>query len=103
MDACIQLYALCRESREKRDMGFEMSDWDRKLLQYGLLFEQRVMDLSVNIHLFDALDRCWDILAECFEPAETGIRRAIIEKHWPAGDGEKEAAEPDEQLAEASA
>ena len=33
MDACIQLYALCRESREKRDMGFEMSDWDRKLLQ----------------------------------------------------------------------
>ena len=39
MDACIQLYALCRESREKRDMGFEMSAWDRKLLKYGLLFE----------------------------------------------------------------
>ena len=49
MDACIQLYALCRESREKRDMGFEMSDWDRKLLEYGVLFEQRIMDLSVNI------------------------------------------------------
>jgi V/A-type H+-transporting ATPase subunit B len=37
----------------------------------------------VNIPLFDALDRCWDILAECFEPIETGIRRAIIEEHWP--------------------
>lgn len=83
MDACIQLYALCRESREKRDMGFEMSDWDRKLLRYGEMFEQRIMDLSLNIRLFDALDRCWAILAECFEPAETGIRRAIIEKHWP--------------------
>ncbi len=83
MDACIQLYALCRESREKRDMGFEMSDWDRKLLEYGLLFEQRIMDLSVNIHLFDALDRCWEILGECFEPTETGIRRSIIDKHWP--------------------
>jgi len=83
MDACIQLYALCRETREKRDMGFEMSDWDRKLLTYGELFEQRIMDLSVNIHLFDALDRCWDILAECFEPSETGIRRSIIDKHWP--------------------
>ena len=33
MDACIQLYALCRESREKRAMGFEMSAWDGKLLQ----------------------------------------------------------------------
>jgi len=83
MDACIQLYALCRESREKRDMGFEMSDWDRKLLRYGVMFEERIMDLSLNVRLFDALDRCWAILAECFEPAETGIRRAIVEKHWP--------------------
>jgi V/A-type H+/Na+-transporting ATPase subunit B len=83
MDSCIQLYALCRESREKRDMGFEMSDWDRKLLRFGTMFEERIMDLSLNLPLFDALDRCWKILAECFEPAETGIRRAIIEKHWP--------------------
>lgn len=83
MDGCIQLYALCRESREKRDMGFEMSDWDNKLLKYGRLFEERIMDLSVNIPLFEALDRCWAILADCFEPAETGIRRTIIEKHWP--------------------
>jgi len=84
MDACIQLYALCRESREKRDMGFEMSPWDTKLLKYGVLLEQRIMDLSVNISLDDALDRCWAILAECFEPAETGIRRAILERHWPS-------------------
>ena len=49
MDACIQLYALCRESREKRDMGFEMSDWDRKLLRYGVMFEERIMDLSLNV------------------------------------------------------
>ncbi|HSW45362.1 MAG TPA: V-type ATP synthase subunit B [Phycisphaerae bacterium] len=83
MDGCIQLYALCRESREKRDMGFEMSEWDRKLLRYGELFENRIMDLRVNIPLFEALDRCWAILADCFEPAETGIRRTIIEKHWP--------------------
>jgi V/A-type H+-transporting ATPase subunit B len=83
MDACIQLYALCRETREKRDMGFEMSEWDRKLLKYGQNFESKVMDLSVNIPLFSALDRCWEILAESFEPAETGIRRTIIEKHWP--------------------
>ncbi len=83
MDACIQLYAQCRESREKRNMGFEMSTWDKKLLKYGELFERRIMDLQVNIPLEDALDRCWAHLAECFQPAETGIRRSIIEKHWP--------------------
>ena len=94
MDACIQLYALCRESREKRDMGFETSNWDRKLLKYGDLFEQRIMDLQVNIPLMDALDRCWEMLAECFEPAETGIRRTIIDKHWP-GEAHEAAEQPE--------
>ncbi len=83
MDACIQLYALCRQSREKRDLGFEISDWDDKLLKYGELFEERIANLSVNIRLFDALDRCWEILGECFEPSETGIRRTLVEEHWP--------------------
>ncbi len=83
MNACIQLYALCQESREKRNMGFEMSEWDERLLKYGELFEERIMNLEVNIPLFEALDRCWEILAECFEPEETGIRRSLIEAHWP--------------------
>ena len=83
MDGCLQLYAQCKESREKRDMGFEMSRWDGALLKYGVLFEEKIMDLSVNIPLFEALDRCWEILAECFEPEETGLRRSIIEAHWP--------------------
>ena len=93
MDACIQLYALCRESREKRDMGFEMSSWDEKLLKYGNLFEAQIMDLRVNIPLFEALDRCWSILAECFDPAETGIRKSIIDNHWPGTDATSEQQE----------
>ena len=83
MDGCLQLYAQCKESREKRDMGFEMSRWDNELLRYGALFEEKIMDLSVNIPLFEALDQCWEILAECFEPEETGLRRSIIKAHWP--------------------
>ena len=90
MNACIQLYAQCRETREKRDMGFEMTSWDKKLLQYGDLFEKQIMDLQVNIPLFDALDRCWEILTECFKPAETGIRRSVIDKHWPGSDDSQE-------------
>ncbi len=93
MDGCIQLYASCRETREKRDMGFEMSPWDKKLLRYGDLFEERIMSLAVNIPLEEALDRCWEILAECFTPAETGIRRSIVENHWPKDLHESDEAE----------
>ncbi|MCE5279873.1 MAG: V-type ATP synthase subunit B [Planctomycetaceae bacterium] len=83
MTACIQLYSQCVQSREKRDMGFEVSKWDQALLDYGAAFESRIMDLRVNIPLFDALDRCWEILADCFTPEEVGIRRSILEAHWP--------------------
>jgi V/A-type H+-transporting ATPase subunit B len=83
MDGCIQLYADCMASREKRDMGFELTPWDEKLLSYGEHFEARIMDLGVDIPLEEALDRCWLLLAECFEPAETGIRRSLIDEHWP--------------------
>ncbi|MBN2182914.1 MAG: V-type ATP synthase subunit B [Sedimentisphaerales bacterium] len=90
MNACIQLYAQCDESREKREMGFELSEWDDRLLQYGDLFEDEIMNLNLNIELFDALDKCWEILAGCFQPEEIGIRDAIIQKHWPGKSPKKE-------------
>lgn len=82
MDSMIKLYAEYKESLEKKSMGFSMSDWDNKLLKYGKLFETRLMDLSVNIPLEKALDTGWEILAECFEPNETGLKTSLIEKYW---------------------
>ena len=84
MDTMIRLYADCRESREKQSMGFRMSDWDEKLLRYGGFFEQRMMDLTVNIPLEEALDLGWKILADCFDKDETGIKSDLIAKFWPA-------------------
>jgi V/A-type H+-transporting ATPase subunit B len=83
MDSMIQLFANYRESVEKQAMGFQMSAWDKKLLRYGRMFEKEMMSLEVNIPLERALDLGWQIMAECFTPEETGIKRAMIEKHWP--------------------
>jgi V/A-type H+-transporting ATPase subunit B len=87
MDGMIKLYAQYRESVEKRSMGFRMSDWDQKLLKFGDIFERDMMDLSVNIPLEQALDKGWEILAECFQPAETGLRTELLRKFWPTADG----------------
>ena len=83
MDTMIQLFASYREALEKRAMGFQMSAWDNKLLKYGHMFEDEMMSLKVNIPLEKALDRGWDILASCFTPEETGIKKGLIEKYWP--------------------
>jgi V/A-type H+-transporting ATPase subunit B len=86
MDGCIQLYSKCRETREKRSMGFEMSEWDEKLIAYGESFENEIMDFSANVGLFDALEKCWKILAKHFEPQETGIRSNLCDEFWPQKD-----------------
>lgn len=83
MDTMIRLYADYKETMEKQSMGFQMSKWDHKLLKYGKLFESRMMDLSVNIPLEEALDLGWKTLAECFEPAESGIKTELLNQYWP--------------------
>jgi V/A-type H+-transporting ATPase subunit B len=64
-------------------MGFRLSRWDEKILHFAQLFEDRMMNLEINISLEDALDDGWRILAECFEPQEVGIKQTLVDKYWP--------------------
>ena len=86
MDTMIRFYADYKETLEKQSMGFQMSNWDNKLLKYGKLFEKNMMDLSLNIQLEDALDLGWKILADCFDRTETGIKTSLLEQFWPNKD-----------------
>ena len=85
MDAMIRLYSSYKETLEKKNMGFSMSRWDEKLLKYGELFESKLMSLSVNLPLEDALDLGWEILADCFEKDETGIKSDLTDEFWTKG------------------
>ena len=82
MDAMIRLDSEYKSTLEKQSMGFQMSAWDKKLLKYGKRFENEMMDLSVNIPLEEALDLGWKILADCFDPADTGIKSDLVNKFW---------------------
>ena len=83
MDGMIKLYSSYRDSLEKKAMGFNMSAWDDKLIQYGERFEKEMMDLSVNISLEKSLDLGWEIMADCFRKEETGLRSELINEFWP--------------------
>ncbi len=83
MDAMIRMYSSYKDTLEKKNMGFTMSRWDEKLLMYGELFESKLMDLSVNLTLEEALDLGWEILAACFEKNETGIKSDLTDEFWP--------------------
>lgn len=87
MDTMIQLFANYRETKEKLSMGFQMSAFDKKLLKYGRIFEEKMMSLAVNIPLEKALNLGWEIMRECFAPEETGIKKLLVEKYWQGANG----------------
>ncbi len=82
-NAQIRLYAESKKARERQSMGFRLSRWDEKLLGYSFLFEERMMNLEVNIPVEEALDLGWKTLAECFDPHEVGIKQDLLNKYWP--------------------
>jgi V/A-type H+-transporting ATPase subunit B len=86
-DAQIRLYADSKKAKERQSMGFKLSKWDEKLLQYGVLFEDRMMNLEVNYSLEEALDLGWKTLAECFDSHEVGIKQTLIDQFWPVKKG----------------
>jgi V/A-type H+-transporting ATPase subunit B len=81
-NAQIRLYAESKKAKERESMGFKPSRWDQKLLKFAGLFEQRMMNLEVNISIEEALNLGWTTLAECFERQEVGIKDSLADKYW---------------------
>lgn len=81
-NAMIRLYAESKKAKERKSMGFKLSNWDEKLLKYADAFEDKMMNLQVNLELNDALDLGWKILGDSFNAEEVGIKQSILDKYW---------------------
>lgn len=79
----IRLYADSKKSKERESMGFKLSKWDEKLLKFTHLFESKLMNLEVNIPIEEALDLGWNILSQCFNSDEVGIKQKLVDTYWP--------------------
>ncbi len=92
MNTMIRYYSEAREAQQKKAMSFELSAFDHKLLKFGDLFKSRFMDVNVSIKLEDALDLCWQTLAECFDKDEIIIKKELLEKYFPDNVDQQSAA-----------
>lgn len=83
MTTMIRFYSGARDAQQKEAMAFELSEYDHRLLKFGRLFQKRFMDIDVAMPLEQALDLCWETLAECFEPQELLMKQELVEKYFP--------------------
>ena len=77
------LYSDGKEAQQKQAMAFDLSAYDNKLIKFAQMFTTRFMALDVSVPLEQALDLGWQTLAECFEPQELLMKKALIDKYFP--------------------
>ncbi|MCG8455912.1 MAG: V-type ATP synthase subunit B [Holophagales bacterium] len=91
MNTMIRLFSGARDAEQKQAMAFELSAFDKRLVRFGELFQERFLDIEVSMPLEQALDLGWQTLAECFEPHELLMKQEMIDKYLPrssTGDGQ---------------
>jgi len=86
MNTMIRFFSGATDAEQKQAMAFELSNFDNKLIRFGLLFRERFMDIDVSMSLEDALDLCWKTMAECFAPEELLMKQHLIDKYYPRTD-----------------
>jgi len=87
MNTMIRYYSEGVEAEQKQAMAFDLSEFDHKLLKFSKAFREQFMRLDVAMPLEEALDACWDLLAQCFDKDEVVIKKALKDKYWAGHDG----------------
>ncbi len=82
MNALVRLYADASEARLKQENGFELSDFDNRCLKFAIDYAKEVLSIKVNLPIDEILNLGWVLLSRYFEPWETGIKSALIDKYW---------------------
>lgn len=84
MNAMAKLLSEAEERVKAQKFGSVKDDYSLRLLDYRTTFMRELMDPFRYLELEDALDLCWEVMANHFKPEEVGLSSALIEKFWPA-------------------
>lgn len=84
MNAAIRLYADAANARTKLENGFDLSDYDVRVLDFAKKYSFEILAIDVNIDIDKMLDSTWALFREFFSPAEIGIKEEFMKLHWKA-------------------
>ena len=80
MNAAIRLYADAANARTKMENGFDLTDYDRRTLDFAKDYSNSLLAIDVTISTDQMLDTAWDLFRKYFNKAELGIKQEIVEE-----------------------
>lgn len=78
MNAAIRLYADAANARTKLENGFELTDYDRRTLEFAKDYSNELLAIDVNMGVEQMLDTAWTLFGRYFNRSELGIKEEIV-------------------------
>lgn len=85
MNAAIRLYADAANARTKLENGFDLTDYDKRTLDFARDYSNELLAIDVNIGITQMLDTAWALFRKYFTRSELGIKKEIVDEFGNIG------------------
>lgn len=82
MNACIRLYADAASAKTKLENGFDLTDYDKRALEFAREYSNELLAIDVNIDIDSMLNTAWRLLGKHFTRDEVAIKQEVMDQYW---------------------
>jgi len=82
MNACVRLYADAASAKTKLENGFDLTDYDKRALDFAREYSRELLAIDVNIDVTTMLDTAWQLFGKYFTRDEVAIKQEFMEQYW---------------------
>jgi len=82
MNAAIRIYADAANSKTKLENGFELTDYDKRVLKFADDYSRDILAIDVNLEIDQMLDKTWELFQIYLTKDEVGIKKEFTDKYW---------------------
>ena len=82
MNTAVRLYADAANARTKLENGFDLTEYDRRTLNFAKEYSRDLLAIDVNIEIDKMLDTGWELFGKYFSKDEVGIKQEFMDKYW---------------------
>jgi len=84
MNAAVRLYADAASARTKLDNGFDLTEYDRRTLDFAREYSRQLLAIDINVEVDEMLDTTWKLFGKYFSKDEVGIKSELMDTYWAA-------------------
>lgn len=82
MNAAIRIYADAANSKTKMENGFELTDYDDRVLKFADDYSREILAIDVNLEIDQMLDKTWELFKVYLTIEEVAIKKEFTDLYW---------------------